>query len=434
MDPAQELYRKNLDLVYANKTLELIRELDEIAIGAQAVEDVVQKFIDTICTRLGFVEGLVVTADERGEYLSLIGLTPTAINKRAMEALGVKVQDVRFVVRQDENDLVDVFLAKSPKVTKGMGRLWSPLVELGEVGENQVYVFPIIAGSRRLGCYAVTTAAGVETMTEFERVVLARLAPVFGLAIDKVRVGQELREAQDREMARVKELDRLKDEFVSLVSHDLRTPMTAIKGYVYLLLKQREGLPSEAVRQLQVVYDSSERMIRLIGDLLDVSRIEAGRMQLSIEAMDIAGSAAEVREELQPQVLERKLSLEVARTGEVRVRADKARVHQVLVNLVSNAIKFTPEGGKITVGFEKKGGEVITHVADTGVGIAKPDLGKLFTKFGRLDSSLVGISRAAGTGLGLYVCKKVVELSGGEIWAESELGKGSTFSFSLPAC
>lgn len=432
-DIAQEMYRKNVDLVYANKTLELVHELDEVMMRSQTVGEVTQKFIEKICDKLGFGDGLVAVADEGDEHLALAGITQTPANQAALQAVGVAVEDVRFRLDRKDNDLVEVFLSKLAKISKGWGGLWRPLAEFGEGEGTPVAIYPILIRDRAVGCYAISVPFGSKTLTEFEQTVLGRLAVVFGLAIDKVRTDEQLRETQERELEHSRELLRMKDEFIYITSHDLRTPMTAIKGYVYLLLKQGGQLSEDARRRLQIVYDSSERMIRLIADLLDVSRIEAGRVQLNPEKLDLVKLAKAVGDELQPQILERRLALEVLGTEEKFMAwADKARIQQVLVNLIGNAIKFTLEGGKITVAYAAKDKEVVTTVTDTGVGIPQEDMAKLFTKFGRLDNVPVGAAPVAGTGLGLYISKKIVELSGGKIWVESEVGKGSTFSFSLP--
>lgn len=238
----------------------------------------------------------------------------------------------------------------------------------------------------------------------------------------------ELRDANEK----LQQLDKLKDEFVSLASHELRTPMTAIKSYTWMLLNGKA--PDKQQEYLQVVYDSTERLIHLVNDMLDISRIESGRVQLKPAPFDLAELADQVVNEFRPKATERQISLELQKdTSEATVNADHDKIQEVIENLLSNAVKFTPANGQVTVALSKVDNQVKLTVADTGKGIAVEDQGKLFKKFGRLDNSLTGIPTEPGTGLGLFICKQYIDLSGGKIWVESSLGQGATFAFTLPS-
>jgi len=241
------------------------------------------------------------------------------------------------------------------------------------------------------------------------------------------RATGELRIANEK----LKELDRLKDEFVSLASHELRTPMTAIKGHLWMVINKHK-IPPATKEELDKAYASTERSIAMVSDMLDISRIEAGRLTLEPIELDLVKLGKEIASDLAPKIQEKKLTVTIPEGADFRIKADDAKTRQVIINILGNALKFTPEGGKITLGFKVKDNFVETSITDTGVGIKKEDLPKLFSKFGRLDNSLSSVSASPGTGLGLYISKKIIELSGGKIWAESEVGKGSTFIFSLP--
>lgn len=246
------------------------------------------------------------------------------------------------------------------------------------------------------------------------------------------RATRELRDANEQ----LKDLDKLKDEFLSIASHDLRTPMTAIKGYLWMALNDRAGkIENPALkRYLDISYASSERMISLINDLLNVSRIKAGRMQMIFEDIDFKTIVDQVFAELASKSTEK--SIELKYVGEAslpHVIADKQKMAEVLQNLIGNALKFTPEKGKITVTTKpsKEAGFVEIAVADTGVGLSKEDAAKLFEKFGRVEQSYKSAKTRGGTGLGLYITKNYTEMHGGKIWVTSELGKGTTFTFTL---
>jgi signal transduction histidine kinase len=249
------------------------------------------------------------------------------------------------------------------------------------------------------------------------------------LKLEVERATEELRSANKR----LQEVDRLKDEFLQVTSHNLRTPMTTIIGYVWILLRQMQDLPPESEQKLKRVYNCSQHMLALINDMLDVSRIESGRLQMMFESVNIANLARDVRDELEGLAEDKKITLTVHSEEGFLVKADRNRTHEVLVNLLGNAIKFTPDGGLVTITFRQKGDFVITSISDTGIGISAEDMHHLFHKYGRIETpSLSPIPQSSGTGLGLYICKKVVELSGGSILVSSEPGKGSTFTFSLP--
>jgi signal transduction histidine kinase len=233
---------------------------------------------------------------------------------------------------------------------------------------------------------------------------------------------------------RLEELDKMKDEFVSITSHELRTPMTAIQGYLWMLRSGRGGkLTDKQSGYLAKAERGSERMVRLINDMLDVSRIEQGRMVLKREEFDIKLLIQEVLEEARLKANVKRLPLTFLAVAEKlpKVSADRQRVREVLVNLLDNAIKFTTKGS-VTVDAYPQGPFLKISITDTGRGISQEDLPRLFKKFGRLETSFVTAAEAGGTGLGLYISKALVERMGGKTGVESEVGKGSTFSFTLP--
>jgi signal transduction histidine kinase len=231
----------------------------------------------------------------------------------------------------------------------------------------------------------------------------------------------------------LKALDKLKDEFISLAAHELRTPMTAIKSYLWMIMNKDATLDAEKKKlYMERVYSSTERLLTLVNDMLDVSRLESGRLKLTPLDFSLLPLSHEVVDEFAAKIVERKQTLSVVDSTVPSVLADRDKIHEVLLNLIGNAIKYTPEGGTIKVSFKENNGMVETAITDTGKGISKEDLERLFQKFGRLDNRLVSVGEAGGTGLGLYICKQLVELSGGKIWVTSEVDKGSVFSFSLP--
>jgi len=244
------------------------------------------------------------------------------------------------------------------------------------------------------------------------------------------RATADLRSANER----LKELDKAKDEFVSIASHELRTPMTAIKSYVWMALNGRAGKISGKVRTyLTTVYDSSERMIALINDMLSASRLETGRIEIDIEPVSVYKVADQVLEDLSLRAKELRLDLTLQKESVIpMVLADRNKLTEIFTNLIGNALKFTKKGGKIRITAKKASDNVEVSISDTGVGIPKEQLDKIFTKFGRVGESYATIAQTSGTGLGLYITRNYLDKMGGKIWVESALGKGTTFTFSLP--
>jgi len=235
-----------------------------------------------------------------------------------------------------------------------------------------------------------------------------------------------------RDVSREAEVERLKNEFISTVSHELRTPMTSIKGYTDLLFLGMVGGLTDAQRSfLQIIKSNADRLTALVNDILDISRIETGRIRLNIEALTMSDIIDEVALSFREQYREKGVSLEWESPGELpQVRGDAARVTQILTNLVSNAWQYTNPEGTVTVSVKPADGYLQVDVADTGIGISPDDLARVFDRFYRVDDPVV--DEVGGTGLGLSIVKMFVEMLGGDIWVESELEVGSKFSFTLP--
>ncbi len=234
-----------------------------------------------------------------------------------------------------------------------------------------------------------------------------------------------------RDITKEVEADRAKSEFVSTVSHELRTPMTAIKGYTDLLFGGAVGpLNDNQKHFLSVIKNNTDRLTALINDLLDISRIESGRVRFEPAPVKLGEIVAGVVEAMAARAQQKGLTLSYeVDAGLPEVMGDHDRLYQVLTNLIGNAINYTIEGG-VQVEALNVGTAVQVNVRDTGIGIKKEDIGRIFDRFFRSDDSFV--QESSGTGLGLPIVKMFVEMHGGRVWVDTELGKGSTFTFILP--
>jgi signal transduction histidine kinase len=301
---------------------------------------------------------------------------------------------------------------------------------------------PLRSGGKLVGVLGVIPGAqfGADA-----RAALDQAAPNLAIACERGsahhntrRLAVEVRQTAKRLEQLNTDLDaamKSKDQFLSNISHELRTPLNSIIGFTDLLLTEDLG-PALSDQQrdfLETVARNGRQLLELINELLDLQRIAAGRMELKQEAVEVAELLAEATSSVHAQLQKHRHELVVTPPSQdLRVHADRGRVRQVLLNLLSNAIKFTPDGGRITVVAAPVNGGAETRIAvsDTGIGIAAEDQAKLFKEFSQLDAS--ASRKYEGTGLGLALSRRLVEMHGGAIGVESEMGKGSTFWFTLP--
>jgi signal transduction histidine kinase len=247
------------------------------------------------------------------------------------------------------------------------------------------------------------------------------------IAIENVRLFKEL-EAANHELAAA---SQHKSEFLANMSHELRTPLNAIIGFSEVLSEKMFGeLNQKQEEYSKDIHASGQHLLSLINDILDLSKIEAGRMELELTDFHLPTALDNALTLVRERAGRRSITLQMSvdeRLG--GVRADERKIRQVVLNLLSNAIKFTPEGGQIEVAAVPKDGFVEVSVTDTGVGIAPEDQEAVFEEFRQVGTA---DKKAEGTGLGLTLCRKFIELHGGRIWVKSQVGVGSTFTFTIP--
>jgi signal transduction histidine kinase len=303
-------------------------------------------------------------------------------------------------------------------------------------GTRTVLATPLLREGMPIGVIMIRRME-VRPFSDRQIALLETFADQAVIAIENVRLFQETQDKNRQlEVAndRLQELDRLKSDFVSNVSHELRTPLTAIKGAVDLILREVPGpLNEKQSHYLARVRSNTQHLAGLINDLLDLSKIEEGKIELQAARMSLGGLVHEVMETLKPIAAEKPIELEVTTLEpSILVWADRDKITQMLTNLIGNAIKFTPPHGRVMVSSACNDKDwVRVSVSDTGPGIPANERERIFDKFYQVAE--IGGPKPKGTGLGLAISKTLVELHGGKIWVESEPGRGSTFYFTLPA-
>jgi len=302
----------------------------------------------------------------------------------------------------------------------------------------RLFEIRIVLTSLLVGAIAILLSANVaDSQTNFEyiwKVALLIAFLLFGYLLIKSVLNEiKRREELQRLYEEVDRLSRSKSEFISIASHQLRTPLTAIKGYISMVLDKTYGeVPKSITKALKNVGASNERLIKLVNDLLSISRIEAGRMEIKMENLSVEDIITSVVEELKNIVKEKGLYLkfEKPKIALPKILIDGDKIRQVILNLTDNAIKYT-RGGGITIKLEIENLKLKIIVSDTGEGMTKEEMSKMFESFSR--GSAGTRLYTEGAGLGLYIAKKFVEIHKGKIWTESQgRGKGSTFYIELP--
>ncbi|MFW6096647.1 MAG: GAF domain-containing protein [Chloroflexota bacterium] len=355
------------------------------------------------------------------EELFLVAGSGEAGSKMVEERWRIELDHPRSIVAQAARARKGIIVND---VRKDTGFLPNPLLP----ATRSELAVPMISGNRLLGVLDVQSDV-VNYFTQDDVRIQSALAGQVATALQNATLYQEQLETTEK----LREFDRLKSEFLASMSHELRTPLNSIIGFADVLLEGIDGELNERMREdVQLIRNSGQHLRELIGDILDMSKIEAGMMDLRYEAIDVSELRSEIEGFARTQLMAygKELDFKMKVGPDVRaVEADRTRFKQVLFNLVSNAIKFTAEG-QVTLEMTAENGNLLVRVDDTGIGIKEENIPIIFEQFRQVDGSLT--RTAGGTGLGLPISKSLVELHGGEIWVESDVGQGSSFFFTIP--
>ncbi len=432
------------------ESLETLWRLVQVMLNNLEFGDVAGKVVNQILNELGYLQlgyRIIVLAllNEGEGVLERVAISSTEEAQKAIKLSPVPFKDIRIPIYETENLGIKAMREKSIYKTRNWYDILQPVYSQEQaaivqqaVGIKSSMIYPISFRGKPIGVLIFSMVKEYEEVTEEESDLLDGFTDLVGLAIRNSILFTSLRNTTaqlTQANIKLEQLDKLKDDFVSIASHELRTPMTAIKSYAWMAL-HRSDIPLSKTLEKYItrIFSSTERLINLVNDMLNVSRIESGSIEINPEPVDLIALVKDIVDEVRySKSAEKKLNFVVRDRTVPEVFADPGKLRQVLLNLVGNSLKFTPPGGQIIFDFLSDGRVVEIAVSDTGVGISKEDISKLFHKFGRLDNSYTAAATSGGTGLGLYISKSLVELMHGRIWAQSAgLNKGATFIISLP--
>ncbi len=444
-EQAKLIVRTDIEL---NKTQE---ELDKKIIGLYALqrlsrmisttleENQIFKAIEsTSFEDLGFEKACALLWDDKENkfipYL-IIGYTHDEI-----EAIKPQVTSDRLIYL----DLTKSGKTFSPVSTSHNAALREKISHIFKV--SSFVISPILPKEGNQGFFFAGTENIDAATTEGDEELITILSNQIGQALENARLFEKTWHAQQelgkkveertRELTfaldEVKKISKRKTDFVSSVSHELRTPLTSIKGYAAILIEEKLGhLPQAAKERLEKINRHSDELVHMVNELLDIARIESGRAVMKMEGQDLKAIISNVADLISIQCKNKGVELIASIQKDIPpVLADRAQLERVFINLLGNAVKFTPENGKITIKAHAEDNVIQVDVSDTGIGMPPDALSMIFEEFYRIDNPIN--QQVKGTGLGLSLVKHIIEAHQGRIWAESKLGKGSTFSFTLP--
>jgi signal transduction histidine kinase len=436
----QEMYRRNKELADTNRTLSLLRTIDSLVLESHdSLQNLCRQMSRAISSLTGYQMVAIVGNSRLGapsaEILGLNAAPGVVINDSLMKELKPSFRHLWFKSRQ-KSRLVSLVRTSSHDMAFYLGCSPETADQLKEqAGLKSVFVAKLIARQKLVGILVIGSTEPAGSYESSDLALLERLAEAVGLALDNKLLFEEnqqvlmqLRKANTR----LKELDQTKDEFISMASHQLRTPLTTIKGYLSMVLEGDVGpVTKDERKMLQQAFDGAERMVFLIADLLNISRLQSGKFVIENKPTDLAKMVESEVAQLQDTAAHHNLKLTFNKPDKFpMISVDDTKLRQVVMNFLDNAIYYTPAGGSIDVVLEATDDSISYTVTDTGLGVPKTEQHHLFTKFYRAGNARK--MRPDGTGLGLFMAKKVVTAQGGAIIFKSTEGKGSTFGFSFP--
>lgn len=433
----QEMYRRNKELTETNKTLSILRTIDSLVLDANSTLQSVCNQTSLAIANMGNYEfvGVLTVDTHLQQYLTMQGCNKGSDGIASFpQPIKIAVDDTWFD-RPELNMVVSVTNTNHSNLARLIGYSPAQINVLHQhVGVNSLFVVKLYARRRLVGLIVVGYKKEASDLTDADTRFVSQISETVGLALDNKllfeenkRVLKQLKISNEK----LKALDETKDDFISMASHQLRTPLTSVKGYISLVLEEDAGKLSPLQKKmLEQAFMSSQRMVYLIADLLNVSRLKTGKFIIETRPVNLATLITEEISQLKETVKSHDLTLTFKPPKNFpELALDETKIRQVVMNFADNAIYYTPPGGTVTLELLDNPKSIEFKVTDNGLGVPKSEQPHLFTKFYRAANARK--ARPDGTGLGLYMAKKVIAAQGGALIFTSKEGKGSTFGFSF---
>lgn len=430
-----ELTRAQEELDTRLARLNALHKISRLISTTLDVDEIIRRLDKSLASELGFEKNLLLMFDRNKNLSCRIekGFSGEGIINRIIADLS---RDRLFnTILREGRTLSSVSSSKQKK--EKAAQLF---------GIEQFILSPILSQGGLMGILFVGNEPSAAAVTEGDEELISILANQIGQSIENAQLFEEVYRARQeleskiqdrtRELAltleELKRISKAKTDFVSAVSHELRTPLTSIKGYASILMAGKLGDIPPAVRErLEKINKHSDNLVKLINDLLDISRIEARRFEMKLEKNNIRTTIENIRDLLAPQIKEKNIQLTTDLSDQLPAfYFDAGQIERVLINLVGNAVKFTPKNGTITIKAVPQQDQCLLEISDTGIGIEESDIPQLFDEFYRVENEINQLVK--GTGLGLTLAKNIIEAHHGKIWITSKPRSGTTVYFALP--
>ena len=433
---SQQMYQRNLDLAESNQALSLLRAIDSLVLDSHDE-------VDTLCQNIA--EAIIAHSS-----YPLIGVMPKTLHRDTLSLKGLSMVSAslpnhkyslefsdheQWLIGQNRTVTIDISAMSDHHIATELGIEKKLVKQLRDtLAIRSMIAVKLMSRQQLVGLMLVGFNQEKQDIPEKDRQLVDRLSEAVGIALDSRLLAQEnqqvLKQLQ-KTNEKLKALDETKDEFISMASHQLRTPLTSVKGYVSMVLEGDAGELNDMQKKLlEQSFASSQRMVYLIADLLNLSRLRTGKFVIEAKPTNLADVIESEVDQLKASAAGRNLTLTYDKPAKfTSLMMDETKIRQVIMNFSDNAIYYTPAGGKIEIKLRETKDSVEFTVNDNGIGIPPAEQHKLFGKFYRAKNAQK--ARPDGTGLGLFMAKKVIIAQGGAIVFKSVENKGSTFGFTF---
>lgn len=434
---SQQMYQRNLELADSNQALSLLRAIDGLVLDSHdELGTLCQNIANTIIANSPYALVAIMANPLHKKTLKLTGIA--AANPEVLTRADLRVEldsTNEWVLDSEQSVALDVKAMSDDHIAKKLSLSKKTVAEIRPLlGVQSALVIKLLSRQRLVGLMIIGLTQEKGNILQKDRLLLDRLSEVIGIALDSNMLAEEnkrvLRQLQLTN-EKLKQLDETKDEFISMASHQLRTPLTSVKGYVSMVLEGDAGPLNDMQKKLlEQSFISSQRMVYLIADLLNLSRLKTGKFVIDPVPTNLADVIEGEVEQLKETAAGKNMTLVYNQPKNFPIlMLDETKIRQVIMNFVDNAIYYTPAGGKIEIDLVDKAKSIEFTVKDNGIGVPADEQHHLFNKFYRAKNAQK--ARPDGTGLGLFMAKKVIVAQGGAIIFNSTVGKGSTFGFAF---